>query len=314
MTDFAELVRSRRPILTDGGIETHVMFDTDYELDPDVQVGAMVDDDRGRGILEDLYPRYVAAGAEAGLPVVIGTPTFRASENFTRRAGLDEGSVERLNRNAAELHWAIRAASGAGDVFIAGVLGPSGDAYTPAENDDAEAAEAYHRRQAEALAAGGVDFLFAATFPAVPEGLGASRAMGATGLPYVISWVLDGEGNVLDGTPLAEAIGRVDESADPPPLTHSISCVHPTVAAKAVEHLRADAPDLVERLGELKANGSPLPTEELVKLDHPEGDPPERFADEMAALLDPDGLHVLGGCCGTTDAHMRALAARLAGA
>jgi methionine synthase I (cobalamin-dependent) len=34
----------------------------------------------------------------------------------------------------------------------------------------------------------------------------------------------------------------------------------------------------------------------------------------MAALLDPDGLHVLGGCCGTTDAHMRALAARLAAA
>jgi homocysteine S-methyltransferase len=251
VTDFAELVRSRRPILTDGGIETHVMFDTDFEMDPDVQVGAMVDDGRGRAILEDLYARYIAAGADAGLPVVIGTPTFRASENFTRRAGLDDGSVERLNRNAAELHWAIRAASGAADDFIAGVLGPSGDAYTPAENADAEAAATYHRRQAEELAASGVDVLFAATFPAVPEGLGASRAMGATGLPYVVSWVLDGEGNVLDGTPLGEAIARVDEGADPAPLIHSISCVHPTVAAKAVERLRADAPESVPRHGEL---------------------------------------------------------------
>ncbi len=54
-----------------------------------------------------------------------------------------------------------------------------------------------------------------------------------------------------------------------------------------------------------------LPTDQLIQLDHPEADEPETFAAEMAALLDPGGLHVLGGCCGTTDAHMRALAACL---
>lgn len=311
MPDFAAAVRRREPILTDGGIETHVMFDTSYEMDPDIQVAGMAADPEGRKVLEDTYRRYIEAAAEHDLPVVIGTPTFRASANFVRAAGRDDGDVERLNRDAAELHWAIRESVGHEPVFIAGVLGPSGDAYTPGDAGDAGAAAGYHRRQAAELAESGVDFLFAATFPAVEEGIGASRAMGSTRLPYVISWVLDGDGDVLDGTPLTEAVGRVDDGADPAPLIHSISCVHPTVAARAIERLREDAPELVARVGELKANGSPLPTDQLILLDHPEADEPEKFAAEVSALLDPDGLHVLGGCCGTTDAHMRALAARL---
>lgn len=312
MPDFAAAVRRREPILTDGGVETRVMFETGYEMDPHVQVAAMVADrGRGRGILEDIYAGYIDAAKGAGLPVIIGTPTFRASAGFVRAAGRDDGDVERLNRDAAELHWAIREAVGHEPVFIAGVLGPGGDAYRPADARAAGAAEAYHRRQASELAECGVDLLFAATFPAVEEGLGACRAMSRTALPYVVSWVLDGEGRVLDGSPIAEAIRRCDEAADPPPLIHSISCVHPTVAARAIEGLRGEAPDLVPRVGELKANGSPLPTDQLIQLDHPEADDPETFAAEMAALLDPDGLHVLGGCCGTTDAHMRALAARL---
>jgi len=314
MPDFAAAVARREPILTDGGIETHVMFDTDFEMDPHVQVAAMVGDEVGEPILREIYADYVAAGKDRGLPVVIGTPTFRASENFTPLAGLEDGAVERLNRAAAAMHREIRHAGGWPETYIAGVIGPSGDAYTPGEAASAEAAAGYHRRQAVALAGAGVDFLFAATFPAVEEALGACEAMAATGLPYVISFVLDGDGNVLDGTPLGAAIALIDLQTDPNPLLHSISCVHPSVAARAVAAVRADAPGVYERLGELKANGSPLPTEELVKLDHVEGDAPDDFAAEMAALLDEGGLHVLGGCCGTTDAHMRALATRLADA
>lgn len=188
MPDFAAAVRRREAILTDGGIETRVMFETDFEMDPHVQVAAMVGDDRGRGILEDAYRGYIEAAAEHRLPVVIGTPTFRASANFVRAAGLEDGDVERLNRDAAGMHRAIREAIGHDPVFIAGVLGPSGDAYTPGDAEGVEAAAAYHRRQASELAESGVDFLFAATFPAVEEGIGASRAMGSTSLPYVISW------------------------------------------------------------------------------------------------------------------------------
>jgi homocysteine S-methyltransferase len=55
-----------------------------------------------------------------------------------------------------------------------------------------------------------------------------------------------------------------------------------------------------------------LSPEELVRLDHPEGDDPDLFAAEMWSLHEDFGLRILGGCCGTDDRHIRALAARMA--
>jgi S-methylmethionine-dependent homocysteine/selenocysteine methylase len=305
VSEFVTLVESGRPILTDGGIETRIMFETDLEMDPDVQVAAMVFDSKGGPALRSIYASYIAAAREFELPVVIGTPTFRASPNFVRRAGLGgEDEVRKLNAGAARMHRELREHTGEADVFIAGVIGPSGDAYTPGEALHAADAASYHRTAAEALAGAGVDFLFAPTFPAVEEALGAALAMGATGLPYVVSFVLGHEGRVLDGTRLADAVARIDEGASPRPLYYSISCVYPTVAERAL----AAADGHAERIAELKANGSPLPTAELVRLDHLETAQPDEFAELLWSVHRAHpSLRVLGGCCGTDDRHMRAL-------
>ena len=314
MSAYLDVLASGDPLLTDGGIETRVMFESDYEMDPDLQVAAMLADPPGRELLGSIYSSYVRAGRDRRLPVVIGTPTFRASSNFAGRAGLGAAALAAINADAVALHCGIRDGLGHAPVFIAGVLGPSGDAYLPGEASNADTAAAYHRPQAEALAEAGADFLFAATFPAVDEAAGAGRAMAATGLLYVISFVLGPEGDVLDGTRLAAAVERLDSELPEQPATYSVSCVHPSVAARAMERTRAAGDDAVTRIGELKANGSPLPTDRLVELGHAEADPPEVLAEEIWALYEPTGLRVLGGCCGTTDAHMRALAALMAGA
>jgi S-methylmethionine-dependent homocysteine/selenocysteine methylase len=294
---FAELVASGAPILTDGGIETRVMFDTDFAMDPHVQVAGMVEDPVGGPLLRGIYESYVRAAH--GLPVVIGTPTFRASRHFAARAGRD---VRRLNEVAVALHRGIADAAG-GPVFVAGVLGPANDAYTPGEALSADEAAEYHAEQASILAGAGADLLFAATFPAVEEALGASRAMEATGLPAVPSFVLGQDGRVLDGTPVAEAVARI--AAETSPAYVSLSCVHPSLAERALEGVERG------RILELKANGSRLSTEELVKLDHAQSDPPDRFAAEMWDVHERFGLRVLGGCCGTDDRHIAALAERL---
>jgi homocysteine S-methyltransferase len=297
-----DVLTGSRPVLTDGGIETCLMFDLGLELDADVQAAALV----GTDALRDLYAGYIAAAREHGLPVVIGTPTFRAGARYAAAARRD---VAELNAAAAEHHRALRVAAGDGPpILIAGVLGPHGDAYTPAEGLEAGHAEHYHGLQADALARAGVDFLFAPTFPTVPEALGCVRAMAATGLPAVISWVLDADGRVLDGTPLAQAIAIVDAQTAQPPLHHSLSCIHPSVADRA---LRDVAPG---RVRECKANASALTPQELVALDHLEGDPPDAFAAAMQRLHRDHGLHVLGGCCGTDARHMRALGGLMADA
>ena len=301
-------------LLTDGGIETRIMFETDVPLPEHVQVAALVTDPTGGPVLRSIYESYVAAASPFGLPVIIGTPTFRASPNFVRRArrGGDE-ALRQLNADAAKMHREIKARS-EHPVFVAGVIGPSGDAYKPEESLPAGEASEYHSVQAGALADAGVDFLYAPTFPAVEEALGVAWAMGATGLPYVVSFVLEEEGLVLDGTQLHAAIERIDAAASPAPLFYSISCVHPSIAARALRDEEVFSDLVARRLLEFKANASALSTEELVRLDHPEGDDPERFAAGMWEIHEQFGLRILGGCCGTDDRHIRALAARMAGA
>ncbi len=315
MSEFEVKIQDGASILTDGGIETRIMFETDVPLPPHVQVAGLVKDPTGGPALRRIYESYVAAARSFGLPVIIGTPTFRASPDFVRRAGLGAAeTVRRLNADAAAMHRQIREQSDHRPVYGAGVIGPSGDAYRPEDALPAEEAREYHALQAAALAQSGVDFLYAPTFPAVEEALGVSMAMGATGLPYVVSFVLERDGRVLDGTSLHAAIERIDAAASPAPLFYSISCVHPSIIAMALRGESVFSELVARRLNEFKANASPLSTEELVRLDHPEGDDPDLFATEMWALHQDFGLRVLGGCCGTDDRHMRALAARMADA
>lgn len=312
MSELEVEIQEGASILTDGGIETRIMFEMGVPLPPHIQVAGLVRDPIGGPVLRRIYESYVAAARSFGLPVIIGTPTFRASPNFARQAGLDgAGATRRLNASAAAMHRGIRERSRPHPVFVAGVIGPSGDAYTPGEALPANEAREYHAVQAEALAEAGVDFLYAPTFPAVGEALGVSQAMAECGLPHVVSFVLGQDGGVLDGTPLRAAVERID--AEAPPLFYSISCVHTSLVERT---LRAESgsPGLAgDRLLELKANASPLSTEELVKLDHLEGDDPEHFAAGMWEIHNDFGLRVLGGCCGTDDRHIQALAARFTG-
>jgi S-methylmethionine-dependent homocysteine/selenocysteine methylase len=309
-----DLIEAGTPILADAAIETRIMFETEIELDPHLQVAALLDDERGRDALREIYATYVDVAWAHGLPGIIGTPTFRASLRYVeraRRGGLD--TVRRLNAEAAAFLSEIRARGDHQPVFIGGVLGPYGDAYTPADCLARDAAADYHAAQAEALSAAGVDFLFAATFPAIDEAHGAAVAMARTDLPYAVSFVLDREGALLDGTPLHEAIERIDGDlgVDVPPTHYSISCVHPTIARRALERLHDASRSAAARLREVKANGSPLTPEQLVALDHVESDEPDVFGEEMHRLGVDFGIAVLGGCCGTDATHLAALARRL---
>ncbi|AKK27980.1 homocysteine S-methyltransferase family protein [Mycobacterium sp. EPa45] len=302
MPSFSDAIASGTPVLTDGGIETRVMFETSITMNPEIQVAGLVGDPQGAPALRAIYRSYLDAASSTGVPVVIGTPTFRASVNYTRRAGLgDVDAVQRLNSAAVAFHRELLDGHPGPPAWIAGVIGPAGDAYRPAEAPSAPAAAEYHRPQIEALAEAGVDFLFAATLPAVGEAIGVARAMARTGLPFVVSWVLDADTRVLDGTALAEAIHRVDDEAAP--TYFSLSCIHPTVAARAL----AGCAEAGSRIREVKANGSMLTPAELIALDHAESDPPAEFAAAMNDLRRGYDVPVVGGCCGTTDAHMRAL-------
>jgi homocysteine S-methyltransferase len=192
-------------------------------------------------------------------------------------------------------------------VFIGGVVGPRFDGYDAASAPDAVSSEAYHRVQVQTLAEYGVDFLYAPTFPSVDELLGVSMAFAATGLPYVLAPVIDAQGYLADGKSLADAVALIDTTARPAPLCFAVGCVHPL---NYVQAMGSPAWPARHRIMGIAANGSPLSHETLDGLDHSESDTPEVFAD-LLADLHRRGVKILGGCCGTGDAHLRALANRL---
>lgn len=307
-----DLIEAGTPILADAAVETRIMFETELELDPHLQVAALLEHQAGREALRDVYATYVDVAWAHGLPGIIGTPTFRASRRYVERAGRGGlETVHRMNAEATAFLNEIRADGAHEPVFIGGVVGPYGDAYTPADCLTHLDAVDYHAAQVAALTEAGVDFLFAATFPSVEEAQGVAIAMSLSGLPYAVSFVLGLDGRVLDGTSLRDAIERIDASVLPVPTHYSISCVHPTVARKALEGLYADSATAGARLREVKANGSPLMPDQLIKLDHAESDEPDAFGEAMHRLGRDFDVSILGGCCGTDARHLAALARRL---
>ena len=83
---ITERVRRGAPVIADGAVETRVMFRSGVRMDPDVQVAAMVGDPAGGSVLRVVFAGYVSVAKSHALPVVIGTPTFRASARYVQRA------------------------------------------------------------------------------------------------------------------------------------------------------------------------------------------------------------------------------------
>jgi homocysteine S-methyltransferase len=195
-----------------------------------------------------------------------------------------------------------------GHVYVGGLMGCQGDAYQPNQALSEPVAAACHRFQAHALALAGVDFLMGSTLPALSEALGMAAAMGETGTPYVLSFVVRPSGELLDGTPLHQAIARIDAAVPAPPVGYMVNCVHPRVFRAAVSCQLAQAPASADRLMGLQANTSARPPEGLDELPYLDGDSPEALCEAMIGLYTDLGIRVLGGCCGTDERYLACLA------
>ena len=188
--------------------------------------------------------------------------------------------------------------------LVGGNMGPKGDAYKPEEALDTNTAQSFHSFQIEALASSGVDFLQVSTLPAISEAKGIALAMSATGLPYVISFVIDKSGQLLDGTLLTEAIHQIDEQVGHIAARYAVNCVHP-----AVLHQALDVNTGIEgRIIGFNGNTSARSADELDGLEELDTEAPDTFALANKRLLDAHDIRIIGGCCGTSPDHIRAIA------
>lgn len=311
---FAETIRKAPVTLTDGATIERLRRDQALELDPHVLHAGFVFQPAGRNALETIYRQYLDIGRQFALPMIVLTPTWRANPERVRLAGLgDHGEV---NAQGFRFLAGVREDYGpySEQILIGGLLGPRGDAYRPTEALPEDEAAGFHGPQAAALSEAGTDFLMAATLPAASEAVGVARAMARCAVPYLISFVVRSTGALLDGTPLAHAIERIDADTESPPLGYMVNCVHPSVFAVAMDRTIDQSPKIAARVMGLQANTSRLSPEELDDLDHlDEADDSETLADAMVELHRRLGIKILGGCCGTDNRHICCIAKKVSG-
>ncbi len=310
--DFAATIDNEPVVLVEGSVIERLRRDPAIELDPYVENTGLVYDAAGRAALTEIYRQYIDTARAFNLPIITFAPTWRANPTRLRAAGL--GECAEVNADCVGLVRGIRDSYGsfAERIIIGGLMGCQGDAYKPDEALSEEDAASFHHAQVDALCDSGVDFVFAATLPASSEAIGIARAMSKCRLPYILSFVLDSAGTLLDRTPLTEVVSIIDSAVDPPPLGYMANCIHPITFARAFDLAVGLSAELQHRVIGLQANTSTKSPQELDNSDSVDrAEDPEVFADAMISVHRQFGIKILGGCCGTDDRHIHCIAKRL---
>jgi homocysteine S-methyltransferase len=283
--------------LTDGGIETVLIFDRGIDL-PCFAAFDLLRTPEGTAAIRDYYEPYLAIARDHGLPFVLSAPTWRSSPDWGAELGYAPQELAAANRAAIALMREIRDANPDLEIAIDAAVGPRGDGYVVEQVMTAEEAEAYHAVQIASL--NGADTVTALTMTYADEAIGIVRAARKAGLPVVVSFTVETDGRLPSGQPLGEAIERTDREG---PEYFMVNCAHPDHFADTLDG------DWASRIRGLRANASP---KSHVELDEAEtldtGDPAELGALYARLRERLPQLELVGGCCGTDHRHIAAIA------
>jgi methionine synthase / methylenetetrahydrofolate reductase(NADPH) len=240
-------------------------------------------------LVRGIHEEYLESGAD-----LVETNTFGAHRFKLGPHGLD-AQTRKINREGARI--ARAAAQGRG--LVAGSMGPIGKPLAPLGNIRFEDAVAAYREQAEGLAEGGVDLFILETMPSLDQARAALEALRAVSpLPAVVSLTFGDEGTTVYGDTPEEVVRKLEEwdvavigancSQGPAAMLETVQRMAAVVRkAKLSAMPNAGAPALVEG--------------RYVYLCTPE------YMSSYARRFLAAGVSLVGGCCGTTPAHVKSI-------
>lgn len=289
--------------LTDGGIETTLIFHEGFDL-PEFAAFVLLEDAQGQAALWQYFSTYAAIAREQKVGFILESPTWRSNPDWAYKLGYSFVELDRLNKQAIALMAEIRKEYETADspMVISGCVGPRGDGYNPATMMTAVEAQQYHATQIGTFGQTAADMVTAITMTYAEEAIGVTRAAQAAGLPVVISFTVETDGRLPSGQPLGDAIRQVDEATSMGPVYYMINCAHPTHFEDAL----AGGESWVERIGGLRANASAKSHAELDEAEElDDGNPLELGVQYRQLKSQLRNLVVLGGCCGTDHRHIQ---------
>src|SRR4029077_13618485 len=239
-----------------------------------------------------VHHSYIAAGAQ-----IIETNTFGANRFKLAPIGLGD-DVHRLNSRGVKIAREARE-SAAREVLIAGSIGPLGLGVQSRHPEPDEIREIFHE-QALALEERGVDLFCLETFTYIEEiELAIDAIRSFSGLPIIAQLTYSEEGTTYGDLRPADAAARLKNKNVQ--IIGANCTLGPQALLAILQELAA--------VDDLRVSGMPnagFPKREGDRIVYPKSSPEyfALFAREAAAL----GVRLLGGCCGTTPAHIRAMA------
>jgi 5-methyltetrahydrofolate--homocysteine methyltransferase len=284
---FQEALNQRKPLLADGATGTMLQR---MGLPPGKPTEAWTLENPAA--VRELARLYAAAGCDA-----VYTNTFGANRVYLHRFGLSEKASE-LNRAAVKLAREGVAQLGR-NCFVIGTIGPTGEMLEPYGELQPEAARAAFAEQAGALAVAGVDAIVCESFTDLSEAtLCLEAKQSATDLPALASMSFEEGGRTMMGVTPEDAVARL---ADAGATVVGVNCSIGLPAVEfAVRAMKAARPNVL-LLAKPNAGKPRVVNGEAVYSESPAS--LAAFAKRMKDL----GVAVIGGCCGTTPDHLRAM-------
>ncbi len=279
------LLAEGRPLLADGATGTN-LFAMGLTSGDNPELWNIEHPER----IESLHRAFVDAGSD-----IILTNSFGANRRRLMLHGL-EARARELNRLAAQTARKVADAARR-PVAVAGSVGPTGDLIAPLGPLSEDEAVEVFVDQIEGLREGGADVAWIETMSAAEEIRAAALAAAKCGMPYTITASFDTAGRTMMGVAPA-AFGALVEAFEPAPIAYGANCgVGASDLLAAVLGMREGAP-LIS-----KANAG-VPQWRGAEI-HYSGTP-ELMA-RYAGLAVDCGARIIGGCCGSTPAHVAAM-------
>jgi methionine synthase I (cobalamin-dependent)/5,10-methylenetetrahydrofolate reductase len=270
------------PILCDGAMGTLLDLYEYPEIPHEIQ------NLKNPDIVERVHREYIAAGSE-----IIETNTFSANRLRLQQFHLQD-QLHDINREGVAI--ARRAAEGTG-VYVAGSVGPTGMLLEPIGKIKRQQARDAFKEQVEILLEAGVDLIMLETFVSVQEldeALGVVKEL--TDLPVVAQKAFAEDGAILSGSFPVEVIQHlIDQGAD---VVGANCTVGPQRMFSIVRNIHKDGVVLVAQ----PAAGIPT----LLNGRSIYHTTPEYLATYARELV-ASGVTLIGACCGSTPAHIRAM-------
>ncbi len=252
-------------------------------------------------LIQGIHREYISAGAQ-----IIETNTFGANRAKLEAYGLEE-QVRDINFRAVRLAREAREVSGL-PVFVAGAVGPTGRPLQAPDEHRLNELRAIFREQIDALLEGGADLLILETFSSLPElrqAVLAAQEVG--GLPIVAQMSFYEDGHTLSGQSATRVAAVLNDLGVD--VIGANCSVGPAATLDTLQEMIEDVKQHCDKTGAHYHLFSAQPNAGM----------PTRVGNRFFYMATPDyfadyalrfakaGVHLIGGCCGTTPHHISAM-------